>query len=254
MTYSEAKAEFDLRLYHWAKAKLSHEVESGFTSFCPELWPACRFFQSLTSEEKQALKMAVLQQKHPISAKSPREDFPSQGARLLNRMDEFCSQEKRLRDFAYYRGIETERERFPRAKDLRKMVTSHFKNAFGAQCTPLTEQERRGGGLSFKIKLAGWSVMTDFDFGRWAPHIEYGHSIWTGKWITKEEPAVLFANCLGFRLSYARELGLGAIWDNLSVDEAELACREVSGHCQTMFEALPELLNGLEQQSLTVGS
>ena len=105
--------------------------------------------------------------------------------------------------------------------------------------------------MLFRTRCRGWIIKTSFEFGRWAPEITYDHCIWTGKWVTKEEPPVLFANCIGFRLNYGSDIGIGSGWEKVSIENVEAVCTEIIGHCRRMLDVLPKLLEGLDLESLT---
>lgn len=105
--------------------------------------------------------------------------------------------------------------------------------------------------MLFGMKCHGWIIKTWFDFGRWAPEIRLEHKVWTGKWITKEQPAVLFANCIGFQLNYGNEIGIGSGWENITVENVDPTCAEIIGHSRRMFDVLPKLLEGLDLELLT---
>jgi len=135
-------------------------------------------------------------------------------------------------------------------RQLKKAMKEHFIATFGDKWLPPDPLDK-SGDLQFSMKCRGWIVGTSFDFGRWTPEITYDHSIWTGKWITKEEPAVLFANCIGFRLNYGNDIGIGSGWENITVENIKYVCAEIIGHCQQMFDIFPKLLEGLDLELLT---
>lgn len=252
MTYAEAYTEFSIRLYRWSKGALEKEILDGFSSF--ELnndgsKQTCRFFQTLDSQAKTFFAQGLLQSRHETAVKALGEAKSTEAEVLLRREEAFRSENN-----AWARAGALESSCATRTlatrQQLRKAMAAHFRAAFGNQCLPRDPMDGKSD-LRFRMECRGWVIKTEFEFGRWDPEIRCEHFIWTGKLITKDEPQVLFANCLGFRLNYGNEIGIGSGWDEIAVNAVDRTCLAVVGHCQRMFDILPELLEGLDQRLLT---
>lgn len=248
MTYTEAKREFDIRLYRWARPILLREIAGDFPSFklC-KTGPAqpCRFFRKLTAHEKVDFADGLLQRRHAEAVKALNEPISTAGLALLNREVDFWA----IDPERFWLSPEDEK-RVVKARQLRKAMSSRFKAAFGSECLPRGPLDGKGD-LVYRMPCRGWIIRTWFFFGRWGPEISYFHNIWTGKWITREEPEVLPANCIGFGDSYGNTIGIGTCWDYLFEEDVEPACAAVIEHCSRFFEAAPKLLDGLELETLT---
>ena len=252
MKYSEAKTKFDIRLYQWAKTAQQMEIQESFPSFrlCNS-WVAktCLFFQGLNPHSRTVLGQGLLQRMHPEAVKALGETISPETEVLIRREENYrVTQLAQERMRTAFSG--DQKPSLAKARQLRKAITTHFKAAFGDICLPPEPLDGKPD-LIFRMRCHGWVIKTLFEFGRWFPEIRYDHSAWTGKWITKEEPAVLFANCIGFRLSYGNVLGIGSGWDNIAVDGVEPVCVAVVDHSRRMFDLFPKLLEGLELESLT---
>jgi hypothetical protein len=256
MTYTEAQTEFNIRLYRWAKAALEEEMRKSFPSFqfCSE-WPSrtCQFLNSLDQHSRVELGNAMLlarHKKHQNAPKALNETISEESVALMRLEEGF-----RLRtspgtwEGRFAAANSADKPALATRRQLKKAMKEHFLAAYGNQCLPPDPLDGNTD-MVFGMKSSGWIVKTSFEFGRWAPEIVHYHSIWTGKWITKEEPAELFANCIGFRLNYGNDIGIGSGWDNIAVENIEAACTEIIGHCQRMFDVFPKLLEGLDLESL----
>jgi len=252
MTYTEAQIEFYIRFYHWAQAALEMEMKESFPSFrfCCE-WPSrtCLFLNNLDQHSRAELgnaKLLARHKKRPNADKALNESISDGAAALMQREEGF-----RLRtspgtwEGRFAAANTADKPALATRRQLKKAMKEHFIAAFGNEWLPPDPLDK-SGDMQFGMKCRGWIVKTSFYFGRWAPEITYDHCIWTGKWITKEEPAVLFANCIGFRLNYGNDIGIGSGWDNISVQDIEAVCTEVIGHCRRMFDVFPMLLGGLD--------
>jgi hypothetical protein len=257
MTYIEAQTEFYIRLHRWAKANLDEEIKNFFSSFkfCGE-WPSrtCLFLNSLDQHSKVVLGNAMLlvgHQQRPNADKVLIEAISNEAVALMQREEGF-----RMRTLpGTWEGRFTaanipDKSVLATRRQLKKAIKEQFLAVYGNQCLPPDPLDGTGDML-FGMKCRGWIIKTFFHFGRWSPEITYSHNIWTGKWITKKEPAVLFANCIGFRLNYGNDIGIGSGWENIEIKNINAVCTEIIGHCRRMFDALPSLLEGLDLELLT---
>jgi hypothetical protein len=247
MRYSEAKTEFGIQLYRWAKTAQQKEIQEWFPSFrfCKEgPQKTCHFFKSLGQQEQLDFAQGLLQIRHEEAAKALGEVMSAATQEVMRRY-----RNARLIHIPGF-GVVGDLK-FAKHRALKKAVKRHFLTAFGDQCLPPDPLDRKNE-VQFRMKCRGWVIKTSFEFGRWYPEITHEHNVWTGKWITKDQPEVLDANCLGFRLSYGDEIGFGSGWEYLTDEDIEPTCVAVIEHCRHMFDVLPELLKGLDLELLTV--
>jgi hypothetical protein len=254
MTLVEAQTVFNIRLYRWAETTLQTEMNSSFPSFkfCKEgPFRTCLFLKSLDQQSAMVLSRALLLERHKAAAKELNEDVSEEAIVMMRKEEGF-----RLRtlpgtweEHGLPSDVEDKRKLATR-RHLKSAVKKHFHEAFGEQCLPLDPLDGKAASV-YTMKCRGWLIKTSFDFGGRLPEITFDHNVWTGEWITKENPPVLFANCLGFRLNYGNELGIGSGWDNISLEDLEPVCAEIVRHCRRMFEVFPTLMDGLDLELLT---
>lgn len=255
MKFREAKECFEVRLYQWAQSELVAEGGRSFSAFA-----SCNgfpmkvglFFETLSAQERLLFGSALLQRRHQEAVAILGEASAPEYVDILRRFDRWTTLSIPHSDKLLATTLEGE---FPTQmasrRCLKKAMKDHYLRAFGGDQLPHDPLEPKAEGIRVRSKCRGWVVVTTFEFGRWQPEITYEHDIWTGQWITKESPPVLFANCIGFRLNYGIELGVGSGWDRLREDQVNPACVEIVEHCRRMFVRFPVLLEGLELESLT---
>jgi hypothetical protein len=254
VTYAEAQKEFQIRLYRWAKTAQEEELEGDFPNFRyfdEEFQRRFLFMGTLDRPSQFSLCRAWLKNRHQEAATALGDTVSLDEQTLMRKEEAF-----RLRQApGTWEGRFTpknESEQPPKAnrKQLKKAIRDIFNAAFGSLFLPPNPLDK-SGDMTFRIKCCGWIINTSFDFGRWEPEISHHQSIWTGKWITKEEPAVLLANALRIQMNYGNELGLGSTRRAILAENIEPTCAEIIAHCRIMFDAFPKLLEGLELESLT---
>lgn len=252
MTYTEAQTEFSIRLYRWAKTALEREILEGFPGFqLVKEWSLlrCRFLQTLDPHSQFVFGRGLLQLRHQNAVKVLGEVISGEAEILIRREDAFRSEHN-----AWAQAATSEsnicKPALATRRELKKAIAHHFRAAFGEICVPLNPSDARTG-LHYRIRCHGWIVTTEFEFGRWDPEITFIHDVWNGKFITKDEPHVLFVNCLGFQLSYGNELGIGAGWEGITVESIDPTCLAIIEHCRRMFDVFPLLLEGLDLGRLT---
>jgi hypothetical protein len=122
MTYLEAKREFEIRLYLWAKCEWEMEIAESF----PKLrlfknglpWQTYQFLRQLRKSEQMALVCALLQRRWPSAADALGDSCSMEGASLRSRRDDFF----RIRGL--YRSVQRlEKEKdFVQARMLRQRI------------------------------------------------------------------------------------------------------------------------------------
>jgi hypothetical protein len=252
MTYVEAQAKFSIRLYRWAKTALEMEMMERFPRFqINKEWSRlrCEFFQTLDPQSKVVFSQGILQMRHQIAAKALGELISAEAESLLRREEVFRSKNNGWARAGASKKWPENQSLATRA-ELKKAMGAHFRAAFGRECLPADPLDGKRE-LRFSMKCRGWIIKTGFEFGRWDSEITCAHDIWTGKLITKEEPEVLFANCLGFQLNYGNEIGIGSGWEDITNDAVERTCLTVVDHCRRIFDVLPMLLDNLDLEQLS---
>lgn len=251
MTYAEAQTEFSTRLYRWAKGALEREVIEGFPRFQGvKDWSRlrCLFLQSLDDESRTLFAQHILRMRHQNAAEAFWGEASTKAEVLMRLEDAFRSESN-----AWVRvsGSDADRTRKTLAsrREIKKAVGDRFRTAFGKDWIRCGSEAGKTG-LRYRNEYHGWVVLTEFEFGRWDPEITCVHDIWTGKLITREDPQVLVANCLGFQMNYGNEIGIGSGWERIAVDDVDQTCSIVMEHCQRLFDILPMLLESLDLKSL----
>ncbi len=121
MTYSDAKDEFEVRLYRWSKAALDNEIEQSFPSFGP--WnhyrPTCRFIEQLEPNARLALTAALLEKSHKNAFNLLGEKIPAEGTKLLQALELFLMEATAPRRNACRAAAGTEKAEYPRGQELR---------------------------------------------------------------------------------------------------------------------------------------
>lgn len=253
MTYTEAQTEFSIRLYRWAKNALEKEMLEGFPRFqLNKDWSIIRrhFFETLDHHSKIVFGQGLLQLRHQNAVKLLREMISEEAEALIRREEAFRSENNA---WARASGSEANlgNQTLATRRSLKKAISTHFRAAFGDECVPSDPIDGKID-VQFRMVCHGWIIKTEFEFGRWDPEITYAHDVWTGKLITKEEPRMLFANCLGFQLNYGNEIGMGSGWEGIQDNDVERICLTVVEHCRIMVDVLPNLLEGLDLELLTI--
>jgi hypothetical protein len=254
MNYLEAQTEYSIRLYRWASIAQKKEMENNFKNFhlCKG-WPqkTCLFLESLDQKARAQLGEALLRKRHQYAVQVLGETISTDGCEMLQREETF-----RLEKSAWERassGGEASKSVLATRQQLKKGIITHFRDAFGGECLPL---DPLGGkkDARFFMKCHGWIIRTWFEFGRWEPEISYQHSVWTGKWITKEQPEVLPANCIGVGQNFGNEIGIGSGWEKVLNKDIEKTCASVIAHCHEMFQCYSHILDGLDLHLLATAT
>ena len=254
MTFEKAKQEFQIRYYYWATSEFEKEISESFpimrTFKLGPIWEAHQFMQQITKEEQLTLAQGLLRRSYSDTAKILGEGLSDEANVLLSRFDT-C----RSRFYGQARNdLAGQKVKYVSKGKLRKAIEIAFTKAYGSRCTKI--QTEKDWDPWFEMKFAGWIVATQFTFGRRQSKILYYHAIESETKVPNPEfpPAYWMpAMRLAHWLSLASWLGISGQteWASLLEGEVEQACDAVIKCCGHFFEAVPQLLKGLEFEKIT---
>jgi hypothetical protein len=251
VTVSEASREFWDRYYHWALSVAESEARAGF----PKLrvfkggmaWKTYQFAQELSEAERVLFARACLKRFY-ANVGGTGEALSSQEKAMLDRDQIFYLRQRGLELEIPARRRAGEKIKFASKKTLQSAVTKRFLAAFEQQGVELGP-DNIPNTVGFTIKCAGWLVMTNFEFGRHESFIEYKHLI-VGKVGGVNPDGTIFWPAPW--LATFCWIGMTTIrWEYLLDEDVEPACDSVVELCRQVFDALPELLNGIERDKVT---
>jgi len=254
MKFIEAKQEFQIRHYYWAATEFEKEICESFpilrTFKNGPIWEAHQFMQQLTKDERLTLAQGLLRRSYPDTAKILGEGLSDEANLLLNRFDKFRS--------LFYgqarNDLSGQKAKYASKRKLRKAIEIAFTKAYGSRCLKI--QIEKDWDPWFEMKFAGWIVATRFAFGRRQSMICYYHSIESETKVPNPEfPREYWMPTmrLGHWLSLASWLGISGQteWSSLLEGEVDQACDAVIKCCGRFFEAVPQLLKGLEVDKIS---
>ena len=254
MKLSDAQREFNIRYYHWASSQFEREIGESFPilrmfKYGP-IWEAHQFMQQIDKSEQLILAKSVVRRSYPNTANILGERLSDGENSLLNRFDNFRSR------FHGQVRVDSSGQiiKYVSKNKLRKAIEIAFIKAYGDRCVKILTTDK-GWEPFFEMKFAGWIVTTSFSFDRRQSMISYQHSIVSeAKVAIQEYPP----ECWPPAQRLWRSLLLGVLgiigqtqWvsvRNGDVDQACDAFTKCSGH---FFDAVPQLLKGLEFKSIT---
>ena len=258
MNFIEAQQEFQIRFYYWSTSEFEKEINQSFpilnTFENGPIWETHQFMTQINKSEQLALAKGLVKRSHPKVINLLGETFSDEEKLLLNQLDNFRSQ--------FHVPVKTDLSS-PKFKHvsknkLRKAIEIAFTKAYGSRCFKiLTIAE--GWDPFFEMKFSGWIVSTSFSFGHYQSMIGYQHSIGSeAKVPTQGYPPECWPPTmrLGGSLSL---LGAGfgisgqSQWVSLKKEDVEKACDMAIRCCDRFFEAVPQLLKGLEYEMIAEG-
>jgi hypothetical protein len=258
MNLSQARQEFQIRRYLWAKRKAAEEIKDELPHFWlfkgGASWKYYQFMKSLENNELKLYVNADLRRSHRHAAANLGEsNSPEENAieEQFFRFQEFSPFERELAS----RKRKGEIVKFVSKGRVQTAMIASFKKAFGGPGLEVTRMNRHRSPL-LHMRFLGWLVYTNFNFsgGRFGGGrsvIQYSHLIVSEERICHPTtpgvtgPALLLANALCW-------IGLGRMeWDYLMEADIEPACDSVVTLCREFFDELPKLLKGLERENVT---
>jgi hypothetical protein len=262
MTFSEAKQEFEIRYYLWAKSEFEEEIEKSFPNFrsfrTGVFLETHQFMQTLNRNEQRTLAHGLLKRFHPEAVRALGERCTREEELLIHKRDNFslyiCSDFDRQIIEKKRAG---EKIKYASKPQLVKTMAAKFKAAFGDECLETDRDLSGDPGLEFEMKSCGWLVHTFFWLGRGETLLNYGHSILSIEPMTEHRQPDENKNCLrrlvlGSNISFGSWLGLTSQiqWESLMDEDIEPACEAAIKHCAHFFAVLPKLLQGLEHEKI----
>jgi len=256
MTLVEATQEFGIRYYRWAGSEFEKEISDSFpilrTFKNGPIWETHQYMQQLAKNEQLTLAKSLLKRAHPKAANILGEWISDEDNLLLNKFECFRSQ------FHKPLGIEVSgrRNKYVSKDTLRNAIEIAFTKAYGSRCVKILTTEE-GWDPFFEMQFAGWIVSTSFSFGRHQSMISYQHSIGSAaKMPIREYPPECWPPTLRLGNSLALlSTGLGIIgqpqWMSLTKGDVDPACDVVVKCCGCFFDAVPQLLKGIEFEKIS---
>lgn len=249
MTFSEAKREFDIRYYLWATSEFEKEIEEAFPTLrlfkAGGAWKTHQFMLNLPKKDQLILARSLLKSSHPNAVKTLGETCSLEEEALRSRRGAAFSNIVSFGDEIRTRKKAGEPIKLASKRKLRKAIMAQFTAAFGSECIDLARADEDDEVLRFKMKRAGWFVITSFYFGRRRPILDYMHRI------ASEEPLIyrprIGPMVMGACMSFNAWLGVSRTeWHYLTEEEIEPTCAVAVKLCARFFDVLPKLLKGLE--------
>jgi len=211
------------------------------------IWELHQFMQQLDSS--QELNDQVISMHDREIAQILGKDWRCDKKPLRSRLDEvFENIPPAFETELAVRRRKGEQISFASKRKLQKAVTKSFNDAFGGQCTNFRFIDKIDPSSGFDMICCGWTISTQFWFGRRESLISYTHLIASPTRVANPDnpeittPAMLLANCL----SFGRWLGIPGQWEYLTDEEVKPACDAAVKLCGHFFEVVPKLLKGLE--------
>ncbi len=204
----------------------------------------------LPKSEQLLLARSLLKRFHANAVKSLGESCSAEEESLRSRRDAAFSNILSVGEEIRARKNAGEPIKLASKRKLRKVMTTHFKAAFGDECIDLAcvdEEEE----LGFKMNRAAWIFNTFFYFGRSQTVLNYSHNIESEKTFPYRGGQVGMG--MGAVMSFNSYLGISSQteWHYLTEEEIEPACGTALKLCAHFFDVLPKLLKGLECETMT---
>ncbi len=249
MTVLEAKREFSARYYRWALSVAESEARAGFPSlqiFKGGLtWKTYQFVQKLSEADRLLFVRAQLKR---YLAGGNVELLSKEEKAILDRYGIFCMGQRGLQLEIPRRRRAGEKIKFASKKTLYKAITEKFVSAFGDRGVEV--EPNLHNGVGFEFPCAGWVVITTFTSGRAAGEMDYRHLIVGEAGRVNPDGTVTFPAPVLAMIVWA---DINPIqWEYLLDEDVGPACDSAVELCRQVFDALPELLKGIERDKVTL--
>jgi hypothetical protein len=249
MTFSEAKREFSIRYYLWAKSEFEREIEQSFPDLrLPNIIgvrSVYHLMRLLKRSDQMKMAHGLLKRFHPEAVESLREDCSREETTLVAKRDA-CHIIENDRQLT---GPE-EGKKFASKSKLRRKILTEFKRVYGSECLALASVGL-DPELVFKMRCCGWILSTHFEFNGRHRQMDYCHHI-------HSEATTAYggapAMSIGEWISFTSWLGIsGAVtqWEYLIDEEIDMASDAVMRFCGRFIGAAPKLLAGLEFEHIS---
>lgn len=252
MTSSQAKNEFQIRYYWWAKSEFELEIERSLETFrspkTVSVPATLEFMEKLGKTDRLLLAHALLKRFHSDAVRTLNESCLAEEKAVRDRFD-FFRQDFRLSTAP---GCKQQGEKLkPVSKrKLLKITAETFRNAF-PESLESDRDEEHDPRLQFEMRRGGWVIYTSFWFGRREPLIMYSHGIATERIFEHQGASGNLYDApfpLAYMISFCSWLGLRSQteWEHLFAEDVPVVCDELIKHCGKFFDVAPKLLQGLE--------
>jgi hypothetical protein len=247
MTLSQARKEFQIRLYLWSASEFEKEINASFPNlrvFESGLgWKLYHFMQRLKPGEQVMLAHAILN----IGYSSEMEDLgiaiTAEERGLVESYREFALQPSSREFDIASRKKAGEKIKLASKSKLRKTMVSKFIETYGSQCVHTETGE--GWDPQFHMRCCGWIINTQLVLKSgvvWYRHmIESETRIPHRNFPTITVPATTLTSGVAW-LQYR--------WEDVLDNEVEAVSCKVVKIAGFFFEAAPGLLKGLEFEKL----
>jgi hypothetical protein len=253
MNFLDARLEFQIRRYRWAKAKVEEEVRESFPHFWifkgGMSWQYYKFLKQLCASEQYLYLRANLKRSYREAAAALNEVISPEEQVLLDGFSKFLQIPTELEKELITRKKLGEKIKFASKPKLQKAMIKIFSQAFNK--LGLESVEYPGDSVPMlRFKCCGWIIQTDFEFGPSHRQMIFYHLIASEQRIFHpDNPRVTAPTMvLGYRLCWTGMCYMQ--WDYLNDSDIDPACDSVVQLCREFFDELPNLLKGLECENV----
>lgn len=243
MTYVDAQKAFNNRLFKWGERSLKYECGNQFRSlrFMGRREEKARtVLMKLSISDTERLCRALLTRAHPVAAASIYGELDEESKAHFQRFENQISEP--VHGAFVSMGMKATRKR------LKTLIKKMFKERFPGQKREIGSEAE---GLSYLWLSRGWTIVTSFNFGRWEAEVDFSHTVWTGKTVSRAEPGKFNGyNNLGMRINYCANMGFFGGWKDIDDASAEEACGEVLVHCERFFSECDVMLEEMDINAL----
>jgi hypothetical protein len=251
VTLSEASREFLRRYYDWSLSVAESEARAGFPSlqiFKGGLtWKTYQFAQKLSEADRLLFVRARLK-RYAAKDFGTVEPVSKQEQALLDQHQMFYMRQRGLELEIPRRRRAGEKIKLASKKTLYKAITEKFVSAFGDRGVEV--EPNLHNGVGFEFTCAGWVIITTFTSGRSAGEMDYRHLIAGEAGRVNPDNTVTFPAPVLAMFAWTRIASIQ--WEYLLDEDVGPACDSAVELCRQVFDALPELLKGIERDKVTL--
>lgn len=251
MRLSEARREFDLRMYYWHTSEFEKEIDSGFPNLClfksGTGWKLYRFMQQLKLSDQMLLAHGRLKLAYRTDLEALGVALTEEEQSLAETFRQFALQPPSQDLESLSRQEAGGKLKFASKHKLRKLAVAKFIATYGSQCVDMKIGPE--WDPQFHIRCAGWIVNTQLVFGPRQGLAWYRHVIESEARVQHRNdpkltvPAVLLSSGVAW-LVYR--------WEDVFDADVEMVSKAVIKHAGFFLEAAPRVLKGLELDTIVL--